>query len=116
MVGDVPPADFGSKTRQVAYHGAITEKMSIDWIKMRWTLKEIFDEDKRMILVLDIQHAPPRLQGVLKVPESISKTYNYNISLLQRHGVKRIRVERTGGYCQGQIVIPMHNIKVPEPD
>ena len=76
-------------------------------------IQQKFGEDKKMILVLDNATYHHGYNEEVKAPESNSKTYN--TSLLQNHGVKRIRVERAGDNCQGRPLITTHNIEVPEP-
>lgn len=86
----------------------------MDWIKMHLTpaFEEMFVNDKNVVLVLDLATYHHGYNEEFKVTESNSKMYNTR--LLQRHGVKRIRVERESGDCQGRTVVTTHNSKVPE--
>ena len=114
---EVPTAEFlwQAKHAKGDYHAAMTDKMFMDWIKMRLTpaFEKKFGKDKKKILILDNATYHHGYNEEVKVPESNSKTYN--TSLLQNHGVKRIRVERAGDNCQGRSLITTHNFEVPEP-
>lgn len=105
---------MASKARQGDYHGAMTNRMFMDWIKKRLTpaLKKEFCQDRKMIPKLDKATQYNGCNGEAKVPESSSKTYD--TCLLQKHSVKRIRVERTRGGCQGRFEITAHNFEVPQ--
>lgn len=74
-------------------------------------LKKTFREDKKNILVLGTVTYHHGYHEEDKVPESDSK---YNTGLLRRHGVKRIRAERTSGDCQSRTAITARNFDVPE--
>lgn len=88
----------------------------MDWMKALYTVtptfKKMFREDERMILVLGNVTYHHGYNKEAEVPESDCK--KYNTGLLGRHGLKRIRVERTSEDYQSRTATTAHNFDVPE--
>lgn len=114
-MGSLPTAEclWQAKHDKGDYHDAMTDKMFMDWLKKRLTpaFKEVFGSDKKMILVLDNASYHHGFDEEVRVPEANSK--RYNTELLQRYGVRSIKVERAGK--NSSAVATTRNIEVPGP-